>query len=265
MNNKAIITFSIGALLLLVAAGRLAPRPSTTIVLTESNTASLALPITPETSKALQEQLMALDMSVDRTPIYLTLNSPGGSIDDGLKIVATAQGLHRKVHTISIFSASMSFILSQLLDARYVLPNGTMMSHPATVSGLGGTVPGTFRTRSNSVIDTLFNLNSIIAVRAGLDPQEYEKLISAELWMQGQDTINKGFADEVVSVSCDKTLQGPGEPKKLDMGLFTVNVVFHKCPLITDPLEAKVDGQAATAKELRDALSTVGGSRIESK
>lgn len=265
MNNVLKVIALIVVVTALVAASKPVSKPEVTLVLNKDNTASLALPITEATATILQQELLALDKVKTNEPIYLTLNSPGGSIPDGMRVVQTAQGLRRQVHTITIFSASMSFVISQLLETRYGLQTGVFMAHPATVQGVSGTVPGTFRSEADNIISALNQLSELIAVRSGRGLQEYNQMVANELWMRGQGAIDLGFADQIVNVRCDESLQGEASPKIINLGPFTVNVVFDKCPLITDPLRASLDGEIVTNRQLKSSLLTIGGSRIETK
>lgn len=76
-------------------------------------------------------QLLFLD-SESNEPINLYINSPGGSIVDGMAIVDTMNHIKSPVHTICMgMAASMgAFILSQgEAGHRYALPNSEVMVH----------------------------------------------------------------------------------------------------------------------------------------
>jgi len=219
------------------------------LVLTDANTVSLNLPIMGDTASFIQQQLLEKsDKLSHNKPIYLTLNSPGGSIDDGNKIINTAQGLPQKVHTISFFSASMSFQISQNLGTRYVVADSELMSHRAAVGGVQGNIPGNAFTRLYSLLEMVTRLDEIVAKRAGLDLEMYQKMVVDELWMGAQQSIDLHFADKQVRVQCDKSLRGYGPTQNFSFFLGTIHVKFHKCPLITEPvIEVEKSDEAATA------------------
>lgn len=222
-------------LIMFIAAGLQAK----TIVLSKDNTVNLRMPIMGDTAKDIQVQLMKADRNLGSgEPIYLTLYSPGGSVSDGEHIIETAKGLDHQVDTISIFSASMSFILSQYMGKRYVLDSGVMMSHRASANGLSGQIPGNLVTRVLGLLTSLGQIDAHVASRAGMRTPAYQALIANELWMRGQRAVDLKFADEVVTVTCDESLQGGEEPQLVDTGFFLVKVVWAKCPLITEPLSA---------------------------
>ena len=90
-------------------------------------------------------------------------------------------------------------------------------------------------------------------------------MIAKELWMHGAQSINLGFADEMVNIRCDETLQGPGPEQAINLGMIDLKIVFHKCPLITEPLSAHIGDTAADYREVRDLLNSVGGARFNVK
>lgn len=211
------------------------------IILKDSNTVTLNMPIYEESARDLQVELLEKSEKLSKSDsIYLVLNSPGGNVKDGQDIIDLIKGLPQKVHTISLFSASMSFIISQYLDDRYVTEFSTLMSHRASVGGIQGTVPGTFLSRTNSMLMDLLALSNHVANRAGIDPKVYQDMIADELWMGADKAINLKFADKKVRLRCDKTLQGEGKTSTMTaFGIFTATITFSKCPLIKVPISTR--------------------------
>lgn len=230
------LTFVLVLLFSFQAEESLSKEGPRTIVLEAATTVSLNLPIDGESASDIQSKLIAKSASNPRAELYLTLNSPGGSIYDGEKIIETASGLPNKIHTISLFSASMSFIISQNLDRRYVLESGTMMSHRAFAGGLEGNIPGNLITRTLALLQSLVEVDAHIAHRAGYTTEAYQAMIADELWMRGNQAVKYKFADEVVRIRCGHTLQGPAEPVKVNTFFGPLMVIWSKCPLITQPI-----------------------------
>lgn len=227
------------------------------ILLTDRNTAVLNSEVNGESVKEVQQQIMDLSQSLPRSsPIYLVLNSPGGSIEDGEHLIETIQGVPQLVHTISLFSASMSFIISQYADRRYITESGQMMSHRAYAGGLSGQVPGNLVTRTLGLLSSLNQVDEHVAKRAGMETVDYQALIRDELWMRGQRAIDLKFADELTRVRCAKSLNGPSPAKHLKVFVFNVKVVFHKCPLITEPISVELE-EKATAEQKADVIKAI--------
>lgn len=209
------------------------------ITLSEGNSVLLNLPITEETVKDVQIKLMQLDTEgTDSDPIYIVLNSPGGSIDAGMHLVETIQGLRRPVDSISIFSASMSFMLASYTRTRYVLDSATLMAHRASLGGVEGQIPGSFFSRANDVLNHITEMEIHAASRAGQTLEEYRIAVADELWLTGNAAIKQGHADKVTKISCDQSLTGLGPVTHFRMFIFDITVQFHKCPLIIAPVEA---------------------------
>ncbi len=225
------------------------------ITLSEKNTVSLNTGVDGASASAIQSKLIALDHSLPKgKPIYMVLNSPGGSIDAGNAIIETAKGLSRKVHTISIFSASMSFIISQYLDNRYMVDSGMMMSHRAAAGGMQGQVPGNLITRTQALLDSIRALQVPIARRAGYTPEQYESMVADELWMGSGKALALRYSDETVRVRCDASLDGPGEEQEITVFVFRIKVRFHKCPLVTYPLSVDFGKDSMSAEWRRYIL-----------
>ena len=206
------------------------------LVLSENNTISINSPITASSVTVVQRELMEKDLNLPRNvPLYLILNSPGGSVDAGIRLIDTAKGLGRPIHTVSMFSASMSFIISQYLGTRYVLKSSTLMSHRAFLGGIQGFIPGSFLARTNAVLSQVQDISSDIAKRAKMSMELYQTLIANELWMTGEQAIRLGFADKLVRINCDKTLQGYGKEQTLSFFGSDFKILFPKCPLVTEP------------------------------
>lgn len=80
----------------------------------------------------IQAQLLFLDSENSEEPITMYINSPGGSITDGMAILDTMNKIKAPVHTVCMgMAASMgAFLLSQGDPGhRYCTPNSEVMIH----------------------------------------------------------------------------------------------------------------------------------------
>lgn len=85
-----------------------------------------------QTASLVCAQLLFLDAEDSDEPIKLYINSPGGSVVDGMAICDTMNNVSAPVHTIAMgMAASMgAFLLSQGEPGhRYALPNAEVMIH----------------------------------------------------------------------------------------------------------------------------------------
>jgi ATP-dependent Clp protease protease subunit len=207
-----------------------------TITLTDQNTISLNGRVDAGSMTQMMLSLQELNKIQTDEPIYLVINSPGGSIYDGFDFIRFASTSKRKINTISIFAASMAFQLVEALGDRYVTPYSTLMSHKAK-GGFEGEFPGQLDSRYAHVLSHLADQDKVVVNRTkGKQTLEsYSRLIQNEYWANSDKAVNDGFADEEVNVSCDKSLEGTTQ-QTVDLGFFAVDVVLSKCPLITQPL-----------------------------
>ena len=98
--------------------------------------------INPHTANLVVAQLLYLAHEDPKKPIKLYINSPGGSVYDGLAIIDTMNYIEPDVETIGIgLQASMGAMLlsSGAKGKRYCLPNARIMIHQPS-SGTEGKI-----------------------------------------------------------------------------------------------------------------------------
>lgn len=206
---------------------------NSTLLLTEKNTIVLRGPITEESATKIQ---LALLQSYSDSDIILVLDTPGGSVDAGLQIIEVANGLSKKVHTLTIFAASMGFQLAQNLGTRYIINYGTLMSHRATITGLGGQFDGELESRYKYLKSDIDQLDIIAATRMNISVADYKALIKDEYWVKGYQAVTDKAADLVVNVSCSRILVQTTEKVTINTFFGTYVLTYSKCPLVTYPV-----------------------------
>jgi ATP-dependent protease ClpP protease subunit len=213
------------------------------IVLTENNTIVMDEVYSRNTTANVSHRAQELNSELDKDePIYLILNSGGGSIQAGLEMITFMNDLGREVKTITLWAGSMAFQTAQGLNGeRIILPYGTLMSHKAR-GRFGGEFPGQLDNRLRYYLKRLENIDKVTVNRTNGKQtlESYRNLYENEYWCDGQDCVEAGFADRVGNVSCgeslshlvDKTLKIPVQSRR---GLSTLEVIFTKsaCPVIT--------------------------------
>ena len=225
---------------------------SKTITLTDQNAMILNGPVDGESMTELMVKLQKLNEIETSEPIYLVLNSPGGSVYDGFDFIRFAQTSKRKIDTVTIFAASMAFQLVETLGTRYVTSYSTLMSHLARGSFGNAEMPGQLDSRYSHFLSHLQEQDKIVVARTkGKHTLEsYHNLIQKEYWANSDRAITDGFADEQVIVNCDKTLKGSSYREISVMGgLLTLEVEFSNCPLIVSPLSVKIKSGLEYATE----------------
>lgn len=222
------------------------------VTISKDNVLVLNGVVNEDSVSAIMQQATKLDKNyalIDRLrgkqPLYLFLNTPGGSIQAGLELIEYLKGLGRPVHTITSFAASMGFQLVQNLDDRLILSSGVLMSHHAKGSFEGefGGKPTQLDSRYHFWLQRL-NEMDVKTVQRTNGKQTYESYVSAydhELWMTAPTSIAGGFADRVVLLRCDDSLSGVTEHDADFLGIkFTYDQ--SDCPLNSAPSNVRVAG-----------------------
>jgi len=233
------------------------------ITLTGDNTIVLNSSFTGASVSALITQAKKQDSDLKSGyPMYLFLDTPGGSIQAGLELVEYLKGLNRPVHTVTLFAASMGWQLLQHLGTRYVLKYGVLMSHKA-YGGFRGEFGG-----SGSQLDSRYSFylrrinmmdeQTVTRTRGVKTLKTYQSEYDNELWLNGGEAVRNGYADKVVNAKCDKGLLGTRD-KIIRWSSVSIVLSFDKCPLVTYPLSITV--KVRTNKgymELDDFMSQGG-------
>lgn len=206
------------------------------LVLEQRNMVVLRGPITDQSVAKTMTELAEVSKRTNKTkPIYLVIDSPGGSVIAGLDLIDFAEALPQKIHTITLFSASMAFHTVQNLDKRYILRQGTLMSHRAYTRGMGGQFDGELESRYKMIKRKLDYLDYKAAKRMGMAVADYKDMIINEYWVHGFDARRDRAADEMILARCGESLEGT-EVAIYNTLFGPVSVKFSKCPLIRAPL-----------------------------
>ncbi len=218
------------------------------LTLEAGNTVILRGPVTSESVGKLIRRLGEVSRIIPKSAkIYLVLDTPGGSIFDGLELIDYIEGLPQEVKTVTLFAASMGFqIVENNPGERLIARNGTLMSHRAT-GGLQGQFNGEFETRYRMVKRKIDYLDIKSSIRVGQTLEQYEKTIKDEWWVHGFDAVEQKAADHVVLVQCGPSLTGV-ETLSI-MTLFgPIALSFDKCPLVKDPVNLNLNGIQENAR-----------------
>lgn len=152
------------------------------------------------TANVVVAQLLHLANEDPTKDIQLYINSPGGSVYDGLAIYDTIQYIKPDVQTIGIgLQASMgAFLLSSgTKGKRYVLPNARVMIHQPS-SGTQGKVTDQ-EISLREAVELKERLAKIMADNTG---QKFDKVkadMERDYWMSADEAMKYGIIDEVIT------------------------------------------------------------------
>lgn len=152
-------------------------------------------------ANSLIAQMLFLDAQSD-DPIRLYINSPGGSVTDGLAIYDTMLSLKAPIHTYCIGQASS--MGSLLLTAgtagnRYAMPNSRIMIHQPSCYGIGGQVTD-IDIIAKEMLKTKDQLTKIYVKHTGKSYDELYAKLERDTYMSAQEAIDLGLVDKLVNL-----------------------------------------------------------------
>ena len=127
------------------------------------------------------------------------INSPGGSVVDGLGLIDTMNYINCNVSTTCIgMAASMGAVLlsNGTQGKRFVLPHSRVMIHQVS-SGMRGTVSD-MEIEFEQTKRCKQDVYEILAKNTGKSFEEMEKLCDRNNWFIGQEAVDLHIADRVL-------------------------------------------------------------------
>ena len=143
-------------------------------------------------------QLLYLS-SVDERDINMYINSPGGSVVDGLGLVDTMNYINCDISTTCIgMAASMGSVLlsNGTKGKRFVLPHSRVMIHQVSSSQSGTLADLEIELEQTRRCKN--DVYKILADNTGRSFEEMEKLCDRNNWFIGQEAVDLGIVDKVL-------------------------------------------------------------------
>jgi ATP-dependent Clp protease protease subunit len=154
------------------------------------------------TTSLIVAQLLFLEGQDPDKDIYLYINSPGGSISDGMAIYDTMNYIKCDVATICLgMAASMgAFLLAAgAKGKRSALPNAEVMIHqPLIHGGLSGQASD-IKIRSDHIIRTKEKMNTLLAEMTGQPLETIQRDTDRDTFMTADEAMKYGIVDKVMS------------------------------------------------------------------
>lgn len=155
--------------------------------------------VTPETANLVVAQLLFLANEDPKRDIKLYINSPGGSVYDGLAIIDTMRYIKPNVQTIGIgLQASMGAMLLSCgaKGKRFILPNARVMIHQPSSGTEGKITDQEIALKEGIYLKK--RLAEIFAENTGKDLKQVEKDMDRDNWMSAEEAKAYGIVDEVI-------------------------------------------------------------------
>ena len=131
--------------------------------------------------------------------IQIYINSPGGSVSDGLAIYDTMRYVDCDIATYCVgLCASMgAFLLAGgTKGKRFILPNSRVMIHQPS-AGTQGTVSD-MEISVNEFLKTKRKLNEIMSENTGRSVEEVAEATERDRWMSASEALDFGLVDTVI-------------------------------------------------------------------
>jgi ATP-dependent Clp protease protease subunit len=154
--------------------------------------------INDHVANSVVAQLLFLEANDNESDIYLYINSPGGTVVDGLAIYDTMQYIKPDICTVCYgMAASMA---STLLCAgtkgkRYILPNAEVMIHQP-LGGFSGQVSD-MKIRYDHIENLQKRLYNIYCEATGKDFDTIKADCDRDNFLMAEEAVEYGLVDEI--------------------------------------------------------------------
>jgi len=149
-------------------------------------------------------QLLFLESEDPDKEIFLYINSPGGSITDGMGIVDTMNYIKCPVTTICVgLAASFGAVLlaNGEKGRRFATPNSEILIHQPLIGGQGGGLSGQateIKIHADHMIKTRAKLNQLLSEKTGKPIEQIEKDTERDHYMSAQEALEYGLIDGIM-------------------------------------------------------------------
>ncbi len=149
-------------------------------------------------------QLLFLESEDPDKEIFLYINSPGGSITDGMGIVDTMNYIKCPVSTICVgLAASFGAVLlaNGEKGKRFATPNSEILIHQPLIGGQGGGISGQateIKIHADHMIRTREKLNKLLSEKTGQPIEVIEKDTERDHYMTAEEALKYGLIDGIM-------------------------------------------------------------------
>ena len=157
--------------------------------------------VNPTTSSLVIAQLLFLESEDPDKEISLYINSPGGSITDGMAIVDTINYIKCPVSTICVgMAASMGAVLlaSGEKGRRFATPNSEILIHQPLISGGLSGQTTEIKIHADHMVRTREKLNKLLSERTGQSLETIEKDTERDNYMSAEEALKYGLIDGIL-------------------------------------------------------------------
>ncbi len=151
-------------------------------------------------ANAIVAYMLYLDSDDPGKPIYLYINSPGGSVTAGMAIYDTMQHIKSDVVTICVgLAASMgAFLLTAgTKGKRLALPHARIMIHQP-MGGTGRRQATDIEIEARQILRIKKDLNELMAQHTGKPVEQIERDTDRDYFLSAEEAKEYGLIDRVI-------------------------------------------------------------------
>jgi ATP-dependent Clp protease protease subunit len=159
----------------------------------------IGTPINDFVANAVVAQMLFLQMEDPKKDISLYINSPGGSVTDGMAIYDTMNFLQCDIVTYCVGqAASMATLLlaAGTKGKRYALPNSRVMMHQPTGGATGQT--SDISIAAKEILRWRAQMNKLIASHTNKTEAEIAADSDRDFYLTAQEAMEYGIVDKVI-------------------------------------------------------------------
>lgn len=163
--------------------------------------------VNDESAKAVVTRLLSLDIEEAGKEIVLYINSPGGTIHDGLAIYDAIEAIESPVSTVCVgMAASMGAVLLACgaKGRRFAWPHARIMIHQPSIMG---TITGTatdLDIRARETLRYREELNHILADHTGQEIEKISQDTDRDYFMSTDEAKEYGLIDDIITTTGPK-------------------------------------------------------------
>ena len=157
--------------------------------------------IDSDSAEKVIRQLLILEADSDK-PIYLFINSPGGSVSSGFAIFDAIRFVNAPVYTIGagdVASAGALIYLAAPKERRLSLPNSSYLIHQPLISGVYRGVTTDVEIFATEMEKTRAKINKIISDETGISMEQVQKDTDRDYWLTAEEAMNYGLVGKIIT------------------------------------------------------------------
>jgi ATP-dependent Clp protease protease subunit len=204
------------------------------IEMTSKNVIILQDQVTESSVSSVISQLM----QTESEDIVLYINSPGGEVIAGSKLINAMYASGKNIVCVADFAVSMAFSIFQACPVRYIVPSSILMQHQISYGVRGSSEQIQVQVQfSETIAKTLNNLD---AARLKIHPDTLQRYIQKEWWLYDEQILQHNAADKMILVKCSAELTKSTRKEIVETIFGEVEVTWSGCPLILQALQVKI-------------------------